>query len=221
VHLLGEHGTIPPELGVFLDRTRRMHPDICRFISEVVYEDRLRAIEECSAQGIEAPGALSGTGLRFIQVDHSGNTRSSAEEAQAIGAAIRELERGSVTLADGTTRDLTADDIIVVTPYNAQVRCLTECLPNGVRIGTVDKFQGQEAQVVFFSMATSSDAEVPRNVEFLYSRNRLNVAVSRARCLAILVCSPRLLDLKPRTVEQARLLNALCRFVELAESGEA
>jgi uncharacterized protein len=216
VHLLAGHGTIPPELGVFLDRTRRMHPDVCRFISEVVYEDRLHAIEECSRQRIDAPGALSGTGLRFIPVDHAGNTRCSAEEAHTIGAAICELERGSVTLADGSTRRLTADDVMVVTPYNAQVRCLTELLPDGVRIGTVDKFQGQEAEVVFFSMATSSDAEVPRNVEFLYSRNRLNVAVSRARCLAILVCSPRLLDLKPRTIEQARLVNALCRFVELA-----
>src|SRR5204862_7732236 len=96
---------------------------------------------------------------------------------------------------------------MVVTPYSAQVRGLTERRPTGVRIGTVDKFQGQEAQVVFFSMATSSDAEVPRNVEFLYSRNRLNVAVSRARCLAVLVSSPGLLDLKPRTAEQARLVN--------------
>jgi uncharacterized protein len=217
-HLLGGHGTIPPELGVFLDRTRRMHPDVCRFISEVVYEDRLHAIEECSRQRIDAPGTLSGTGLRFIPIDHAGNTRSSTEEAEVIAAAIDELDGASVVLADGSTRNLTAEDVMVVTPYNAQVRCLTELLPSGVRIGTVDKFQGQEAQIVFFSMATSSDAEVPRNVEFLYSRNRLNVAVSRARCLAILVCGPRLLDLKPRTVEQARLVNALCRFVELAEA---
>jgi uncharacterized protein len=193
-----------------------MHPDVCRFISEVVYEDRLHAIGECSRQRIDGPGALSGTGLRFIPIDHAGNTRSSTEEAQAIGAAIDELDGAAVVLADGSTRNLTAEDVMVVTPYNAQVRCLTELLPSGVRIGTVDKFQGQEAQIVFFSMATSSDAEVPRNVEFLYSRNRLNVAVSRARCLAILVCSPRLLDLKPRTVEQTRLVNALCRFVELA-----
>ena len=105
---------------------------------------------------------------------------------------------------------------MVVTPYNAQVRHLNERLPAGVRIGTVDKFQGQEAHVVFFSMATSSGAEVPRNVEFLYSRNRLNVAVSRARCLAVLVCNPDLLDLRPRTIEQMRLVNALCRLAELA-----
>ena len=107
---------------------------------------------------------------------------------------------------------------MVVTPYNAQVRCLTARLPAGVRIGTVDKFQGQEAPVVFFSMATSSGAEVPRNVEFLYSRNRLNVAVSRARCLAVLVCNPELLHVEPRSIEQMRLVNALCRLVELTES---
>jgi uncharacterized protein len=216
VHLLGEHRTIPPQLGVFLDHTRRMHPDVCRFISEVVYENRLGAIEECSRQRITSPGALTGTGLRFIATDHSGNTRSSDEEADAIAAAIEDLTRATVTLANGSTRALERRDIMVVTPYNAQVRCLAERLPVGVRIGTVDKFQGQEAQVVFFSMATSSGAEVPRNVEFLYSRNRLNVAISRARCLAILVCSPRLLDLRPRTIEQMRLINALCRLAELA-----
>jgi AAA domain/RNase_H superfamily len=215
-HLLGDHATIPPELGVFLDHTRRMHPDVCAFISEVVYENRLEALDECSRQRVDANGALAGTGLRFVPIDHEGNTRSSVEEAEAIAAAIAALDGASVTLADGTVRNLNHDDITVVTPYNAQVRCLTERVPSGVRIGTVDRFQGQEAQIVFFSMATSSDAEVPRNVEFLYSRNRLNVAVSRARCLAVLVCSPRLLDLRPRTVEQARLVNALCRFVELA-----
>jgi predicted RecB family nuclease len=217
VHLLGEHATVPPELGVFLDHTRRMHPDVCRFISEVLYEDRLSAIEECSRQRIDALGGLTGTGLRFIPVEHAGNMRSSSEEAEAIGAAIGELEAGTVMLADDATRRLEPEDVMVVTPYNAQVRCLREHLPAGVRIGTVDKFQGQEAQIVFFSMATSSGAEVPRNVEFLYSRNRLNVAISRARCLAVLVCSSRLLDLKPRTIEQMRLVNALCRLVELAE----
>jgi superfamily I DNA and/or RNA helicase len=215
-HLLGEHATVPPDLGVFLDHTRRMHPDVCRFISEVVYENRLRAIDECANQRVDAPGALTGAGVRFIPVDHEGNTRSSIEEADVIAAAIDELERGTVTLADGSTRRLEYNDIMVVTPYNAQVRCLTQRLPVGVGIGTVDKFQGHEAQVVFFSMATSSSGEVPRNVEFLYSRNRLNVAVSRARSLAVLVCNPRLLDIRPRSVEQMRLVNALCRLTELA-----
>ena len=110
---------------------------------------------------------------------------------------------------------------MVVAPYNAQVHCLYETLPAGVPVGTVDKFQGQEAPVVFFSMASSSGENVPRNIEFLFSHNRLNVAISRARCLAILVASPKLLDIPCRTVEQMRLANALCRFVESAEEAVA
>lgn len=216
-HLLGEHGTIPPERGIFLDRTRRMHPDVCRFVSEVVYESRLHAIPECENQRIHATGALTGTGVRFIEVRHEGNTRASTEEADAIAGAIAGLAGATITESDGTQRPLAMNDVMVVTPYNAQVRCLADRLPDGVRIGTVDKFQGQEAQIVFFSMATSSGAELPRNVEFLYSRNRLNVAVSRARSLAILVCNPELLHIDCRTVEQMRLVNALCRLVELAE----
>ena len=105
---------------------------------------------------------------------------------------------------------------MVVTPYNAQVGCLRARLPEGVRVGTVDKFQGQQAQVVFFSMATSSPAELPRNLEFLFSRNRLNVAISRARCIACVVASPALLDTECRTIEQMRLVNALCRVSEIA-----
>jgi superfamily I DNA and/or RNA helicase len=216
-HLLGEHGTIPPERGIFLDRTRRMHPDVCRFVSEVVYESRLHAIPECENQRIHATGALTGTGVRFIEVRHEGNTRASTEEADAIAGAIAGLAGATITESDGTQRPLAMNDVMVVTPYNAQVRCLADRLPDSVRIGTVDKFQGQEAQIVFFSMATSSGAELPRNVEFLYSRNRLNVAVSRARSLAILVCNPELLHIDCRTVEQMRLVNALCRLVELAE----
>jgi uncharacterized protein len=158
--------------------------------------------------------------VRFIDVHHTGNTRASVEEADAIASAITGLAGAIVTDCDGTQRPLEMTDVMVVTPYNAQVRCLAERLPSEVRIGTVDKFQGQEAQIVFFSMATSSGAEVPRNVEFLYSRNRLNVAVSRARSLAVLVCSSELLHLDCRTIEQMRLVNALCRLAELAVDRE-
>ena len=107
---------------------------------------------------------------------------------------------------------------MVVAPYNAQVRRLREALPAGVRVGTVDKFQGQEAPVVFFSMATSSGDDVSRGLAFLFSRNRLNVAISRAQCLAILVCSPRLLEARCTSIEDMQLVNALCRLVEVAES---
>lgn len=159
--------------------------------------------------------------MRFIQAEHAGSTRDSPEEAGLIAAAITDVLRGTITLVYGTSRRVTAEDVMVVTPYNAQVRCLAEQLPDGVRIGTVDKFQGQEAQVVFFSMATSSGADVPRNVEFLYSRNRLNLAVSRARCFAVLVCNSELLHLESRSIEQMRLANALCRLASRARGRAA
>jgi predicted RecB family nuclease len=218
-HLLGEQTTIPPERGLFIDETRRMHPDVCRFISKAIYEDRLESFADCANQRIEAPGHLTGTGIRYVPVAHEGNTRESPEEAEAIAGLVDDLLKGQYFQTDGTNGPLKPEEIMVVAPYNAQVRCLTERLPEGVRIGTVDKFQGQEAAVCFFSMATSSGEEIPRNLEFLFSRNRLNVAISRARCLAVLVCNPALLNIRCKNAEQMRLLNALCLFVEMA--GEA
>jgi superfamily I DNA and/or RNA helicase len=115
--------------------------------------------------------------VRYLPVAHAGNVRRSPEEAQAIAGCVEELVRGRYVLADGREGPLRAEDVMVVAPYNAQVRCLREHLPDGVRVGTVDRFQGQEAAVAFFSMATSSAEDVPRNLEFLFSRNRLNVAI--------------------------------------------
>jgi predicted RecB family nuclease len=216
-HLLGDEATIPPERGLFLDLTRRMHPDVCGFISDVVYAGRLTSIEKCACQSIDS-GGLTGTGLRYLPVEHEANSRSSPEEADVIAKAIADmLADGRFTDQDNVPHRLDLNDILVVTPYNAQVRCLKERLPDGAKVGTVDKFQGQEAPVVFFSMATSSGAEIPRNVEFLFSRNRLNVAISRAQCLAVLVASPELLHIRCRNVDQLRMVNALCRLVEVAE----
>jgi len=215
-HLLGEHTTIPPERGLFIDQTRRMHPDVCRFISKAIYEDRLDSFADCANQRIDAPGRLTGTGIRYVPVVHEGNTRESPEEARSIAGLIDDLLRGQYFQTDGTSGPLAPEDIMVVAPYNAQVRCLREHLPDGIKVGTVDKFQGQEAAVCFFSMATSSGEEIPRHLEFLFSRNRLNVAISRARCLAVLVCNPELLHIRCKNAEQMRLLNALCFFVEMA-----
>jgi predicted RecB family nuclease len=208
-HLLGDAHTIPPDRGLFLERTFRLHPDVAAFVSEAFYEGRLRAAEGCERQG-----TAFGSGLRFLPVEHEGNRRSSVEEAERVREAIEKMLGGDYTDSKGRRRPLREADFMIVAPYNAQVRCLREALPEGVPVGTVDKFQGQEAPVVFFSMASSSGEDVPRNIEFLFSHNRLNVAVSRARCLAILVASPKLLDIPCRTVEQMRLANALCRFVE-------
>ena len=118
---------------------------------------------------------------------------------------------------DGREHPLTIEDILVVTPYNVQVNYLKSILPEGARVGTVDKFQGQEAVAVLISMVTSSSEELPRNIEFLYSQNRLNVAVSRARCLAIMVANPRLLEIQCQNVEQMRLVNMLCWIRAYAE----
>jgi uncharacterized protein len=215
-HLLGDSQTIPPDRGIFLERTFRMHPDVTAFISEIVYEGRLRSAEACARQNTSY-----GTGLRFISIEHEGNRRRSPEEAAAVAGVVAQMIGGDYVGADGTSRPLVESDFMVVTPYNEQVRCLRDALPEAVRVGTVDKFQGQEAPIVLFSMATSSGADAPRNLEFLFSRNRLNVAVSRARCLAILVASPRLLEAPCHTIEQMRLVNALCRFLEIADREQA
>ncbi len=217
-HLLDDDVTISPERGMFIEHTRRMHPDVCKFVSEVVYEGRLESLEECANQSVEARGALTGTGMRWMPVEHEANTRRSPEEAEVVAQLVSDLlDGGSYTKSDGSTVPLTADEIMVVTPYNAQVRTLREKLPPEVEVGTVDKFQGQQAAVVLFSMATSSGEEIPRNLEFLFSRNRLNVAVSRARCLAVVVASPKLLHVRCHTADQMRLVNALCRLVEMAD----
>jgi uncharacterized protein len=220
-HLLGDAATIPRDRGVFLERTWRMHPDVCRFVSEVVYESRLEAAPGCERQRVTSRG-LCGTGLRFIPIDHDGNSQSSREEAERIGEEIGKLlDGGTVMNCRGEPRQLRETDIMVVAPYNAQVRCVTEVLRNrgfgDVPVGTVDKFQGREAEVVFFTMATSSGDDLPRDINFLFSRNRLNVAISRGRCLAVVLASPRLLDVACHTPEQMQLVNALCMFVEMAE----
>jgi uncharacterized protein len=214
-HLLGGEDTVPPDRGLFLSRTWRMHPEVCRFISETSYEGRLHAVPETERQRIDSAG-LAGTGLRWLPVEHEGNRGSSLEEAERIAAELELLVGGTFTDRDGREHRLGWGDVLVVTPYNAQVRALRKRLGKRARIGTVDKFQGQEAPVVFFSMATSSGEDLPRNLEFLFSRNRLNVAMSRAQSLAVLVARPKLLEIRCRTIEQMRMVNALCRFVEEA-----
>ena len=214
-HLLGDHLTVPEDCGIFLDRTRRMHPGVCRFVSEIVYDNRLVGLPELANQR-----TAFGTGLRFLPVEHAGNVASAPEEAARIASEIATMRGASWTNSKGEQRPLNETDFMVVAPYNMQVRLLRRTLQaaalGDVPVGTVDKFQGREAPVVFYSMATSSAEDVPRTLDFLFSRNRLNVAVSRAMCLACIVASPRLLESRARTIEQMRLINALCRFAEMA-----
>ncbi len=215
-HVLAGETTMPPERGRFLETTYRMHPDVCRFISEIAYESRLESAPECARQRVGGEDHLSGTGLRHRPVLHAGNRTSSVEEAAEVVGVFNELVGRQWTDRSGRQRPLAVEDILVVAPYNAHVAVLAEQLPAGARVGTVDKFQGQEAPVVIYSTATSTAADAPRGVDFLYSLNRLNVATSRAQGMAVLVCSPALLDVIARTPEQMRLANALCRYVEVS-----
>ena len=219
-HLLGESATVDPSRGVFLEHTWRMHPEVCEFTTEQFYEGRLGTRPELARQTVIGRGPLAGHGLRFVPVEHAGNTHASTEEADRVSALVGELLDAGATWVDkeGDRRPLTLQDILVVAPYNAHVAALRAALPDGARVGTVDKFQGQEAPIAIFSMATSTADEAPRGMAFLYSLHRLNVATSRARCAAAVVASPALLAPDCRTPEQMRLANPFCRFLELAET---
>ena len=207
--MLGEHATVPPDRGIFLPISRRMHPEVCRFISDQVYEGRLASHPDTTRQCV-AGTSFPKAGAFWVPVSHEGNAQISMEEVAAIQAATMELLRGTWTEKDGSTRPMRQTDIIVVAPYNAQVNALRDALPDGIRVGTVDKFQGQEAPVCLVSMTASSAEETSRGMEFLFSLNRINVAVSRAKGLALVFGAPRLREAKCETVEQMRLVNTLC-----------
>ena len=212
-HLLGEEVTVRPERGLFLAETWRLRPELCAFTSDAYYEGRLGYAPDAARRSV----AL-GNGPAWIPVEHEGHGQSSPEEVEAIAAAIAGLVGTPFTDERGETRPLAGRDVLVVAPYNAQVRMLRSRLPEDVAVGTVDKFQGQQAPVVFVSMASSTTENAPRGVGFAFDRHRFNVATSRAQCRAVLVCAPRLLDADCKTVAQMRLVSAVCRFVELADT---
>ena len=216
-HLLGGGKTIAAERGLFLAETWRLHPEICAYTSELFYEGRLRSRPGLEAQAIRSPGRVSGSGLRFLPVPTAGNQSSSPEEADVVRALVDEILSTGATWIDrlGAEMPIGLRDVLIIAPYNAQVFELQQRMP-GARIGTVDKFQGQEAPIVIYSMTTSSHADAPRGMEFLYSLNRLNVATSRARCVCVLVASPSVFEAPCRTPRQMRLANAFCRYLELA-----
>jgi uncharacterized protein len=218
-HVLGAHATMPADAGLLLDQTWRMHPRLCRYTSEVFYDGRLTAVAGLERQEILGEGLLSGTGLRVVEVPHEGNTNASPEESARVAILVRDLLGSRWRDKDGAERAVGSADVLVITPYNAQIRAIREALvavgcPAGVQVGTVDKFQGREAAVAIYSMATSSAQDAPRGLEFLYDPRRLNVATSRARAMAIIVASPQLVQASCNTVRQMSLVNALCRAWE-------
>ncbi len=218
-HVLDGLATIPPDRGLFLETTWRLHPD-----ARPGSRPRRSTTTGSSPQphlvvqqviGRAAPATGSGRGWSSVP------TEGADSESPVEAGAVAELASSIVAAGrwvdeHGTERAITWDDVLIVAPYNAQVGAIQRLLPAEARVGTVDKFQGQEAPISLYSMTTSSPELAPRGMDFLYSRNRLNVATSRARCVAIVVASPDLLRVRARTPEQMRLANAFCRFVELA-----
>jgi uncharacterized protein len=221
-HVLAGRATMPPAQGLFLERTWRLHPALARYTSEVFYDGRLESQPHLAIQRVDAEAPVGGVGPRFVPVATDGFDSESPLEAEAVAELATLLGDGGATWVDGRgrARATTWDDVLIVAPYNAQVGAIKRLLPEGARVGTVDKFQGQEAPVSIYSMTTSSPEHAPRGMDFLYSRNRLNVATSRARGVALVVASPALLRVRARTPAQMRLANALCRFVEMAAGDE-
>ncbi len=220
-HLLGKHQTMPSDRGLFLATTWRLHPAICAFTSEVFYERRLNSRETLDLQAVLGKSSYTGAGLWFVPVEHVGNCNESQEEADVVARLVNELTTSGMKWIDkeGAMHPLGLDDVLIVAPYNAHVAAILERLPEGARVGTVDRFQGQEGPVVIYSMATSSPEEAPRGMEFLYSLSRLNVATSRARCVCLLVANPRLLEPDCHSPRQMKLANAFCRYQEMAHCG--
>ncbi len=213
-YLLQDRATVAPDRGVFLPTSWRMAPALCQFISDAVYDGRLEPEGANHLQKLVlsegADSSLIEAGLRFLPTAHQGNSQRSKEEGDRIKGLYQSLLQQEFQDRHGVPRRVGVDDILVVAPYNLQVNLLRKVLPPGARVGTVDKFQGQEAPVVIVSMATSSEEHLPRDIGFLFSKNRLNVAISRAQCLALVVASPDLLTVHCSTVEQMALVNLLC-----------
>jgi len=218
-HLLNGRKTIEEGMGFLLPETWRLHPKVCRYTSDFFYDERLSPHPISQSRVIEGHPWLNGAGLWIVPGEHEGNRNSSAEEVEVVVRIVEGLLKPEVKWfrSTGNPRSLKEEDILIVAPYNAQVADLKARLPK-MRIGTVDKFQGQEAPVVIYSLTTSSPVDAPRGMEFLYSLNRLNVATSRAMTTVILVGSPKLFEPECRTPRQMQLANAFCGYLEMAST---
>jgi len=217
-HILCGEETISPEQGLFLEKTWRLPPSISGYTSELFYDGKLTSRDGLEIQVVNSDGNISGSGLRYFPVEHEGNQSSSPEEATKLAEIVNAVLTDNSTWVDrnGEEHDMGLDDILIIAPYNAQVFEIQKLLPDA-RVGTVDKFQGQEAPIAIYSLSTSSHADAPRGMEFLYSANRLNVATSRAQCISIIVGSPQVFEADCKTPRHMKLANAFCRFLELAD----
>ena len=211
------HAVVSPDYGLFLGESRRMHPSVCRFISEGIYERRLCSHPDCAHQKIAVPPGSKGhitkeAGIIFSGVEHDGNIQQSDEEVGRAKSIYDELSGRLYTDTDNRTRPLALGDFLFISPYNAQVRALQAKLPAGARVGSVDKFQGQEAPVCILSLCSSYGEYGSRGLAFILDRNRINVAISRAQCLAVVVADPRIASATARSIDEMILINLFCKL---------
>jgi predicted RecB family nuclease len=211
------HAVVPADYGLFLGESRRMHPSVCRFISESIYEARLNAHADCAQQKIAVPAKANGlvtreSGILFSGIEHDGDVQQSDEEVQRVLAIFGELLDRQYTDKDGNTSALELKDFLFIAPYNAQVRALQAALPADARVGSVDKFQGQEAPVCILSLCSSFGEYGSRGLGFILDRNRINVAISRAQCLAVVVADPRIATTPAGSLDEMMLVNLFCKL---------
>jgi uncharacterized protein len=222
-YLLGEHHTIPAEMGVFLGTTYRMHPDVNRYISQAFYDDRLLSAPQCAIQKVTLkqahPLIKKESGIVYLPVEHVGNTQASSEEVTTIAQLVGDLIGSSFTDSDGMERIISLSDMLIIAPYNHQVTLLKQKLGKYAKVGSVDLFQGQEAPIVILSMCSSFADESARGVEFILDPNRLNVAISRAQALAIVVASKHLTDIQYSSEKVVKLVNNFEMLKEMALEG--
>ena len=223
-YLLHDKPTIPDDMGVFLATTYRMHSAVNEFISHAIYEGKLESDLKNNKQIISVPEGYNGdvtktSGITFMPIEHDGNTQASDEEVQVIVDYARELLGRNFTDKNGSQRPISCDDILFVAPYNHQVNKLQEALGPQAKVGSVDKFQGQEAPIVFLSMCASEGDSSPRGMDFLFSKNRLNVAISRAQSMGIVVASDKLSYTRTNNIGNMELINSYCQLVRYRTKG--
>ena len=212
---LGNNSIVGQEYGIFLPITRRLHPKICSYISDTFYQSQLKPHEDNKNRQLIVKNAdkTDISGINLVELKHEGCAQISVEEQNSIDNKINYLMKNCHLKINNQIKNINYKDFIIVSPYNAQVNYLKSTLNSNLNIGTVDKFQGQEAPIAIISMTSSDSDSLPRNKEFFFNRNRLNVAISRAQVASIILFNPNLLDSSPKNLEQIKLMNNFFKFL--------
>lgn len=215
-YLLEDKDTVDEDKGIFLNNSFRMHPDINNFISDSFYDGRLNCDDQTSKRSLklEAKTKLNCPGINYIQAIHNDFSQRNEVEGEIVNKIYKDLIGKNFQDYDGKQRKISSEDILVISPYNVQVNYLKSILPEGARVGTIDKFQGQEAPITMISMATSDGENIPRGLDFLFNRNRLNVAISRSQLMSIIIFNPDLLLANARKVEDIYLIENFFKLME-------